>query len=448
MVNTVLTQGGTFDPDTAKRRLFGDAISALEGSSGIAPIPTPANIASSAISSVMKEAEPARQLMKAGVKLTPGQIAAQGGGLLGKSIKTLENAGESLPVVGSAIKAARERSLDQFALATANKVLAPLKRSVQDATLTGHDLIKEVERQVSEAYKNVHQGLQFVADRKFLPEVQTAIADHATYLGQADAERLGKIVKSKVVDKLFDQVKTQAATYLIHKPLPGEELQMARSELRAEARRLIKSRAPEDVRVGMALHDVNKAIGESLARTNPQAASDLRAADLSYAMQTRMEEAAARRATSEGRFTPNDLLQTVRPMEGGVRHKAFAKGDALMQGWAEAGQRVLPSSMANSGTTDRALHAAGLGALGTMVTQHPWAVGGYLSGVLPYAKPSINALNAIAAHTPVAQQLAPYALPAAGAGASAIDNLHRTLFPNRQSSQTPNPSLAYQYQEP
>jgi len=165
---------------------------------------------------------------------------------------------------------------------------------------------------------------------------------------------------------------------------------------------LRRSTSVQDHQIGHALDDVNAKLGETLERLNPQAAKQLSAADHAYAELTRLEEAAARRAKSNGVFSPMDLSSSVRQLEGGPRNKAFARGEALMQDWANEGLAVLPHDVPDSGTASRLMvrdlagnilgYTAGGAALGPASAAIP-AAG--LTGMAAYSRPVIRAMNKI-----------------------------------------------------
>ena len=104
--------------------------------------------------------------------------------------------------------------------------------------------------------------------------------------------------------------------------------------------------------LGYALQDINAHIGQSLMEQHPEAAKALDVADNAYAQLVRVEEAAANRVASGGKFNPNDLLGASKRLESGPRNKRYANGDALMQDWGLVSQDALSSVVANSGTAD------------------------------------------------------------------------------------------------
>jgi len=164
---------------------------------------------------------------------------------------------------------------------------------------------------------------------------------------------------------------------------------------------------------------IDDAIRDAITRQNPNYGQRLQDIDTAYAMFVRVENAAARRVGSDGRFTPADLLQAIKSEEKSVRKRAFARGDSLMQGWGETANRVIPSRLPDSGTPERRsmLGAAAMGALGVL---NPKILGGIAAATTPYTKPGLAAARAYAqpsiARRGVADAIrsgAPFAAPAA-----------------------------------
>ena len=76
---------------------------------------------------------------------------------------------------------------------------------------------------------------------------------------------------------------------------------------------------------------------------------------------------------------------------------AFARGDALMQDFAEVGQRVLPSTVPDSGTTGRVLMAGLAGGAGAGTLAHflarPEIAAATAAALGAYTRPSTWLLN-------------------------------------------------------
>ena len=101
-------------------------------------------------------------------------------------------------------------------------------------------------------------------------------------------------------------------------------------------------------------------------------------------MFVRVERAANQSAVSDGRFTPGALLQAAKAEEPTIRKRGFARGDALLQDWAQKAYDVMGNKLPDSGTTGRAAWDL-LGAGGAFL--NPKIAAGIAGTSLPYVGP-------------------------------------------------------------
>jgi hypothetical protein len=213
----------------------------------------------------------------------------------------------------------------------------------------------------------------------------------------------------------------QQATHLWS--LQGTEYKKIESELSHLAGQYGGSSDAAHQMLGQRLGDVVTAMRQNLERINPSHAEELRNINSGWAMYARIRGAAANRRTSEGVFTPSDLLASVKRGDRSVQKGSFARGDALMQDFAEAGQHVLPSKVGDSGTAGRSLAAlASAGGLGYL---SPKVLAGVGLASLPYNRPAMAMLNRYVRPTTGAR--ADYA--AAGRGAAALRPFLQSMNP-------------------
>jgi hypothetical protein len=170
--------------------------------------------------------------------------------------------------------------------------------------------------------------------------------------------------------------------------LTGEQYKEIVSALGTKAREWVASSTATERELGKALFAVQDAFKSWLYRSNPNHADALKAIDTGYAMLVRIEGAAGKTAAANnemaGLFTPFQLLQSIRASDPSLRHRAFARGDALLQDWGQAGASVLGNRVPNSGTADRALLATlGLGG-GSYMLNNPFIPAGVATATLPY----------------------------------------------------------------
>jgi hypothetical protein len=127
------------------------------------------------------------------------------------------------------------------------------------------------------------------------------------------------------------------------------------------------------------LDDVLDVVTDAAERHSaPGVREQLKKVNTGYAIFTRIQDAATRRIATQpgaapGTFTPGDLVAAVKKGDRTVRKGAFARGDALLQQFAEDAESVLPSKVSDSGTVTR-LNVTRPGMVGA-------GVGGALGGV-------------------------------------------------------------------
>jgi hypothetical protein len=140
--------------------------------------------------------------------------------------------------------------------------------------------------------------------------------------------------------------------------MTGQSFKDAESDLgKAASGYLYNPNSDTDARMlGQHLRDAQGALREWLARVTPQNADDIRAANLAYARQMRIENAAARPGAEPGIFSPAQFQASV---AANATRGQVARGTAMGQDISDAGRAVLGATVPDSGTPFR--HAVGLG---------------------------------------------------------------------------------------
>ena len=349
-----------------------------------------------------------RELLDAGVQLTPGQMA-------GRIPKRAEEAGKSIPITGSAIRGAEGRALDSFNLATANRALGPIGATLPPGT-AGRDVVAAGQQALDNAYNAVLPGLTFQMDQRFAQDIGN-LRTMAAGLPAEQRAQFDWLLRERLAGRL-------APTGT----MGGEVLKSVQSELSHFAREYGRSGDAAQRQLGHAVEEMNEHIRDALQRQNPQAAQRLRDIGAAYAAFVRIENAASRRPTGDGRFTPGDLLAAIKGADPTVRKRAFARGDALLQPWAETGNRVLTNRLPDSGTPERMMWDVVGGAGGAMLD--PKLLAGMLGGSLPYTQMGGQAARAFAQPGPTRQaarraieQRGPLAAPAAASAVASPSTL-------------------------
>lgn len=278
-------------------------------------------------------------LSEAGVSLTPGQIAGGYG-------QRIEEGLGSIPIVGAQIRGQQAEGVASFNRAVANRVLEPLGQRVDDAAPVGRELVDDVYKRIGAAYDAVLPRIQ-----AFGPDAQ---------FGQ-DLIAASRLATTKSAQDDFSAIlQNRINPYLQKGAIDGEAFKAIDEQLGFQVRRYLRSADPNHQNLGEALAEAQSAFRGLLSRSNPQIAPEVQAADRAYAQYIRMERAASSTGAREGVFTPLQFNQAVAMTSGGPRRAQYARGDALMQDLSDPASVVMPRTLPDSGTTERALIAGAL----------------------------------------------------------------------------------------
>lgn len=361
LVGDALYGGAYGSGENNDDRLGGAALGAALGSGGGA-------LGRGAVSVLGRAVSPSggalSSLYAAGVRPTLGQRVV-GTGLIGDTVNKLEEAYQSVPIAGSAVRGTRQRARDQFERGAFNSSLADIGSELPTNIPLGTEPHAFAQAAFTDAYTQARAGMRFVPDQQYQVD-RTAFQRRLTsgVLSEDQATRVASILDNAVTSRL------QAG----RGALSGDAYKAASSDIGKVARQMSKT----DPMMAEALNDYGAIVDNAARRASPpEAVAALDAADRGYAKLVRIEKAAEARGGDTGRFSPAQFDRAVQQASGGVRSKAYLRGDALMGEYANAG-KSLSDRLPNSGTTDRALLGWGLGGAGAAF--NPKAA---LTGALP-----------------------------------------------------------------
>lgn len=373
LMNPVLGEGD-FATDKLKQVLLGGATGGAVPAigAGVARIISP-----------NASVNPSLQLLKSeGVKPTIGQT-------LGGWANRVEEKAQSLPIVGDAITASRNAAKEQFNNAAINRATGNIGVNVEGS---GSGAIREAGDKIGKVYEAGKSALgNFAIDGQANAEIAT--------LQQMAQQLPGKerMQFMSALSTLKNQVTPQGH-------LLPDGFKTIDSKLGADAARFMGSNDAYQQKLGEAIKQLQTIVTDNAKRANPKAAALLDQADAAYANLVRLEGASVAAKGTEGVFTPGQLLTAVRGADKSVRDRATARGTALMQDLASAGNTVLGNKVPNSGTADRLM--LGGGALGAYFV-NPAIPAGLLLGAGGYLPPVQSALRGLVSARPdIAQPVA------------------------------------------
>lgn len=296
-----------------------------------------------AASRLFRGGDPAvRTLRAAGMdQMTPGQV-------LGGVVRRIEDKLISVPGVGDVIAARQAATIPALNRAAADDVLSSIGMKTPADLTPGHEMVGQIGKVVSNGYNRLLAPLTVRLDAKFATDLKALAPDIAS-LAPADQAQVQAILQHQVSRRLGAG------------PIKGEALKEVESYLTGQIGKFRKT--ADKGEIADVLWDVQQAFRDMLARQNPAAAQTLKAYNLAYAKLMRLESAAANAV--DGVASPAQLKQAV--VRGAGRRTA-ARGEGLLQDLANAGAKVIPQKVPDSGTAGRLLNATIPGMISAVAT--------------------------------------------------------------------------------
>lgn len=342
---------GTNNNDRLNGALNGSVVGAVGGAAGTAAI----RGVGGAVRGVQDEA--VRRLTDAGVSLSPGQILGNSGAF-GRAIKRLEDAGESVPGLGSIIRSRREGSFQDFNRAAFRDALEPIKETVKNNAEEG---VQEAKDAVSRGYKQALDGVNLTPDSQFGTELRQAVATGQSAGGQY-SDDFNTILQNEI-QPLFNG----------RQAFNGQDVQdllritnnYARQYGQLGTRGANGVPQPTARPVGEAFARASEALQGLLNRQAPEVMPGLNAANQAYRNVGVVRDAvntakAGTQSGAGGVFTPAQLSRAASQNAKKFGGTQGTTDQPFFQ-LTRDGQDILPSEVPNSGTVDRALSAGVMG---------------------------------------------------------------------------------------
>lgn len=279
-------------------------------------------------------------LAKAGVPMTIGQIAGRGGAV-GRTLKAAEDAFESIPILGAAIRARRQEGLAAYNQGTFDRALEPIAQTTQG--------------QIAEQGVDNSRTALSGAYQKALAGVNVTVQDPVFAKNLARVIGNGQRLHPAVGGDFQQLIQNQLAPVIAKGNITGDEFQALQQVIRQE--RSDWASQPRGRQYGNVLTQLDKTLESLVRRQAPQVGPALNAANRAYRLSKVAEDAVGRAANTDGVFTPAQLGMAAR--KNGARFdNTAATTDRPFYDYQRAGQQVLPSKIGNSGTFDRAAYGA------------------------------------------------------------------------------------------
>jgi len=319
-------------------------------------------------------AQAVQTLTDNGVYLTSGQRA----GGLGQ---TVENLAQRAPILGTAIRGARNRGQESLNRAVGNRALDPIGEGIPANIPAGGETVAYVSGRLGQEFD---RAAAMVPEISATPELRDGVARvvaQATDLPEAGRQQLAGILESRLTR--------------LDRPLTGPQYREVEREIGTLAAQYGASPDPAQQQMGNILSGVGEELRTHLGRVSPEAGEILRNASEGWADFVRMRQASV---ASGGRpFSPGQLATAVRSQDSSVGRGAVGRGEARMQDLSRAAATVMPDSFGNPGTAD----TAGWGGLIVGSATAPVQTAGVAAGLgvsaLPYLAAGRNVVERLPA---------------------------------------------------
>lgn len=335
---------------------------------------------------IPRPTEDAAALMKEGVPLTPGQM-------FGPTAKSIEDRISSIPLLGDIVKGGQRAATEAWNKVRINAALSKVGASLPKSMPAGREAIDYAGSTLGDKYDELLPKMTGVADQQLASDFndigQKLIGEGAT---QATLDRLNNVLHAQVTSRGVTPPGPGVVAQSQPPPLifTGQALKDAQGELGRIGRLHSASADASDRMLGHGLMDAQNAFNAMLERYNPEHSAELKNINNAYAQYVRLNKASGSLGSKDGVFSAPQLASTVKAGDTSARKMNFGRGKAFMQDVSDPANRVLPSTVPDSGTPSRLMGAGLLMSPGAVL--HPMAVPGAAAAAM-YTRPGMAALG-------------------------------------------------------
>lgn len=324
----------------------------------------------------------ARRLSRAGVDLTPGQMMAEVP-VIGSTVRYAEDV---LGGYNPLMTGVRQRQNEDVVRAAGQEALDAIGETLPRGARTGREVYTTARQALSQRYDEVTDRITAVLDDDFDLMMDNMRRQADQVLDGEHAARFNRILD----DNVLSEVGADGA-------LSGDSFKRIETTLRQQSERARRPTSTlQDGDFADALDDARNVFRDVIARQFPDEAEAIRGLNMGWAVNSRIRRAVSGSAGfgREGTPTPGELSQSVRQLSS---EDQIAQDRGLLQGLAQDARTVLPATVGDTGSGQRAVIGGAIGAIGTgaVATINPALAGMIATGAVVYSRPGIAALNAL-----------------------------------------------------
>lgn len=288
-------------------------------------------------------------------EMTLGQ-AADRGTTMGRIAAGAEESAQSIPIVGSVLRRARERGLDSWRQDVLNRAAPPGFQPMTQGT--PREQIAAMAREYQNQYTTTLAGEVVRPNPFFERSVLQIVNNPQNGLTREQAQTIGENILRNYQSRFATNPQGGGLQ------MTGEMAKDFESFLSTQARNQGKAAQtgtnPDAYNLSQLYDQLENAwVQNYYGQISPQARQTLSALDAQYAPFKTVERAVGARGTSDpGMFTPAQLDEAVANRSGRSR---FARGEGMLQEQSTQGREIFGSRIPDSGTPERGMWGMALG---------------------------------------------------------------------------------------
>lgn len=316
------------------------------------------NVAGSAIKGLVPKSAAAGRLPQASQDAaTLAQLTDQNTAT-GRIVGSIEDKATSLPIVGSLIRGARDKSIKAWR-DDAIKKGTPQGFDVSVGSgVSTRDQMGEIGEEFGKRYGAALKGKEVGPSAMFEAHIRNMAYDPKRGIPRDQAER--------IADQIIENYSSRFGSNAKMRATDAKDLE---SFLGKTAEQYRKGQSPLDPNLGKLYSDAERAWSAAYKRQlGPGFRSEIKPLDNAYGNFKTAERAAASVGNDGGAFSPAQLTNAVSARTGKSR---FGRGQGFLAEEAQAGKGALQDRLPNSGTADRLLSIPGLMAGVPAAALHP-----------------------------------------------------------------------------